>query len=298
MADRVEDEDIVVEEEEFVEETDEDQEPAEEEGVVEEEESDSDEESDSEEEDEDDVVITFGDSAPEEEEGESPEAPGWVKKVRKVNRKLESENRKLRKMLEERSTEQTPPIELGEKPTLKSVGYDDKKYEAELAEYYERKRQVERQEAEKAKKAEEQQKQWQERQKRYVTQKETHGFKDFSDAEELVSNTFNITQQGIIVQGAEDSALVVYALGKNPKKLEELAKITDPVEFAFKVAKLEAQLKVTNKKAPAPEKRVSGSKTGGLSGTGDATLARLRAEAEKTGDYTKVAAYRRKKRNK
>lgn len=258
------------------------------------EESPDDEEPDEDEEEE--RVVVIGDEEPDEEE---KEAPGWVKKVRKVNRKLESENRRLKRELEQRSTAaEKPPIEVGEKPTLKSVGYDDKKYEKALAEYYERKRQAEQYEAEKAKKLEEQQKQWQERQQRYVTQKEAHGFRDFDDAEELVANTFSVTQQGIIVQGAEDSALVIYALGKNPKKLEELSKVTDPVEFAFKVAKLESQLKVTNRKAPSPEKRVKGAKNGGLSGSEDQTLARLRAEAEKTGDYTKVIKYRQKKRAK
>jgi len=83
-------------------------------------------------------------------------------------------------------------------------------------------------------------------------------------------------------------------LGKNPKKLEELSKITDPVDFAFKVAKLESQLKVTDRKAPKPEKRVSSNKSGGISGNSDKTLDRLRDEAAKSGDYTKVTAYKRK----
>lgn len=290
-------EDVVIEEEQDdleleVEETDEaeESEPEDED----QEESPDDEEPDEDEEEE--RVVVIGDDEPDEEE---KEAPGWVKKVRKVNRKLESENRRLKRELEQRSTAaEKPPVEVGEKPTLKSVGYDDKKYEKALAEYYERKRQAEQYEAEKARKVEEQQKKWQEKLQRYVTQKQAHGFRDFEDAEELVANTFSDTQQGIIVQGAEDSALVVYALGKNPKKLEELAKESDPVTFAFKVAKLESQLKVKDKKAPSPERRVKGAKSGGLSGTEDQTLERLRAEAAKTGDYTKVRRYKEKKRNK
>lgn len=250
------------------------------------------------EDDEEERVVTIGD----EEEPEAPETPGWVKKVRKVNRKLESENRRLKKELEQRSTaaqEQAPPVQLGEKPTLKSAGYDDKKYEQALISYYERKRKVDQYEAEKAAKLEGQQKSWQERQQRYATQKEAHGFKDFAEAEEMVSNTFSTTQQGIIVHGAEDSALVIYALGKNPKKLEELAKETDPVAFAFKVAKMESQLKVTDKRAPSPEKRVGkGAKAGGISGSEDQVLERLRNEAAKTGDYTKVTQYKQKKRTK
>ena len=110
-----------------------------------------------------------------------------------------------------------------------------------------------------------------------------------------MQDQFNVTQQGIIVQGADNPALVVYALGKNPKKAKELASITDPVKFAIAVGKLETQLKVTNRKAPPPpEKTLQG--TGPKSGAVDSTLERLRADAEKTGDYTKVLQYKRQKR--
>jgi hypothetical protein len=101
-------------------------------------------------------------------------------------------------------------------------------------------------------------------------------------------------QQGMIVQGADNAALVVYALGKNPKKAKELASITDPVKFAFAVAKLETQLKISNRKAQtSPERKISG--TGRPSGAVDSTLDRLRADAEKTGDYSKVFQYKKQK---
>lgn len=284
-------EDFVVEEEQADEEI--------EETEVEEEESDE-VEVDEDEEEEEDRIVTIGDEAPPEEE-EEPEAPGWVKKVRKVNRKLESEVRALKKQLQERSTEQQQPeptIEVGEKPTLKSVRYDDKKYEEALASYYERKRLAEEQEAKRREQQEKVEQQWKERQARYAERKKEHAFKDFDEVEGIVSNTLDITQQGIIVHGADDASLLVYALGRNPKKLEELAAVKDPVEFAFRVAKLEEKLKVTSKKAPAPEKKISGSKAGGLSGKVDQTLDRLRKEAERTGDYTKVAKYKREQREK
>lgn len=277
------DEEVVVDEEEVVEEDSA-------ESVQPEPESESETEPD-EEEDDEDVVVTIGEEEP--EESEHKEAPPWVKKVRRANRKLESENRKLKRELQERSTESQPVEELGEKPTLKSVRYDDKKYEQALAEYYERKRRIEEAEAKKAKQVEDQQRRWQQRQEQYAAKRSEHGFRDFEEVEELVSNTLDVTQQGIIVQGADDSALVVYALGKNPKKLEELSKVTDPVEFAIKVGKLESQLKVTNKKAPAPEKRVASGKSGGLSGNSEATLERLRKKAEQTGDYSEVIRYKR-----
>jgi hypothetical protein len=56
-------------------------------------------------------------------------------------------------------------------------------------------------------------------------------------------------------------------------------------------------LKVTNRKAaPPPEKTVQG--TGRVTGSVDSTLDRLRADAEKSGDYSKVFAYKQQKRNK
>jgi len=280
-------------EDEFVVEEDQSNEEVEETEV-----EDSDEVEDDEE--EEDRIVTIGDEEPPEEEEEA-EAPGWVKKVRKVNRKLESEVKALKRQLAERSTEQQKPeptIEVGEKPTLKSVRYDDKKYEQELASYYERKRLAEEQQAQQAKQVEEQKRQWQKRQERYVEKKREHSFKDFDEVEDLVQNSLDVMQQNIIIHGADDSSLLVYALGRNPKKLEELSAVKDPVEFAFRVAKLEEKLKVTSKKAPAPEKKISGSKAGGLSGKADQTLERLRKEAERTNDYTKVTAYKRKQRDK
>ena len=252
------------------------------------------------EDDEEDRIVSIGE--PEEEpetedsEEEQQETSGWVKTVRKSNRRLESENKKLKKQLEERNKPVEKTVELGNKPTSASCGYDDAKYEQEILAYDARRRKVEGQATERQHVVEEQNKQWHTRQDKYVSLRKEHNFKDFPEAEELVSDAFNQTQQGIIVSGAEDAALLVYALGKNPKKLEEMAKINDPVAFAFKVAKLEAQLKVTNRKAPRPEKRIQGNKDSGGSTKTDATLQKLRNKADKTGDRSEVAAYMRKMR--
>jgi hypothetical protein len=85
-------------------------------------------------------------------------------------------------------------------------------------------------------------------------------------------------------------------MGKSPAKAKELAAITDPVKFTFAIAKLEAQLKVTPRKAPpAPEKQIRSIGGVPMSGAVDSTLERLRDEAAKTGDMTKVIAYKRQK---
>lgn len=126
----------------------------------------------------------------------------------------------------------------------------------------------------------------------YAKRKAALGAKDFDDAEAVVLDLLDTTQQGIIVHGSADPALVVYALGTNEDKARELAKIKDPVQFAFAVARLEGQMKVSkNRPATVPEGRVVGERR---PAGGDAALERLRAEADKTGDYSKVNAYKRK----
>jgi len=106
----------------------------------------------------------------------------------------------------------------------------------------------------------------------------------------------NVTQQGVVIQGAENPALVIYALGKNPKKAKELASIADPVKFAFAIAKLETQLKVTGKRTPPPPEKTVGGGTAPIRGAVDSNLERLREDAARTGDYSKVYAYKKQKR--
>ena len=96
-------------------------------------------------------------------------------------------------------------------------------------------------------------------------------------------------------QSVNGTDIAAVRVTKNPAKAKELSSITDPVKFAFAVAKLEAQLKVTPRKAPPPpERAVRG--TAPVSGTVDSTLERLREEAARTGDMSKVMAYRRQQK--
>jgi len=240
------------------------------------------------------VVVTIGEESPPPEEDEK-QAPEWVRELRKNHRELVRENRELKEKVAATTTTETKPVTVGAKPELDDFNYDTEKFEHEVVAWYDRKREADAKAAEVEAAQKEQQKAWQAKLDGYGKAKAELKVKDFEDAEATVFESLNITQQGIIVQGAENSALVIYALGKNPKKVKELASITDPVKFAFAVAKLETQLKVTNRKAaPPPEKTVSGSAP--KSGSVDSTLDRLRAEAEKTGDYTKVTAYKRQQR--
>lgn len=239
------------------------------------------------------ITVTIGDEAAPEHEDDQP-APVWVKKVRQRNRELEKELRETRKKLEEKEAAQKEP-EVGVKPTLQALDYDTDKYESSLASWYERKRKADEKAAEAKAEAEKAEKSWAEKLEAYQEAKATFKADDFDDAEASVKEALDQTQQGIIVHGAADAALLIYALGKNEAKAKEIGAIKDPVKFTFAIAKLEDQLKVsTRKPATQPEGRIVGNAR--PSGTIDSTLERLRSEAEKTGDYSKVMEYKRKKR--
>jgi hypothetical protein len=244
-------------------------------------------------EDTEEVVVSIGEEAPPHEE-HTP-APEWVKELRKTNRELQRQNRELQGRLQAAPPE-TKPVVIGNKPKLEDHDYDADKYEEALTSWFERKRQAEEVNAKQEAEVMNQQKAWQAKLDGYGKAKAELRVKDFEDAEELAQQVFSITQQGVLLQGADNPALVVYALGKNPAKAKELAEIKDPVKFAFAVAKLEKDLKVTNRRqAPAPERIITG--TGRSSGAVDSTLERLREDAARTGNMTKVIAYKAQKRS-
>ena len=243
--------------------------------------------------DSDEVIVSIGEEAPPPEE--QTHAPEWVRELRKTNRELQRQNRELQGKLQSTAQTETKPVVLGKKPTLEEHDYDAEKFEAALADWFERKRQADEAQAKQEAEVMNQQKAWQAKLDGYGKAKAELRVKDFEDAEAVAQELFNITQQGVVLQGADNPALVIYALGKNPKKAKELSDIKDPVKFAFAVAKLEKELKVTNRRAaPPPERIVSG--TGRVSGAVDSTLERLREEAARTGNMTKVIQYKAQKR--
>lgn len=249
--------------------------------------------SDDEGEGDDDVVVSIGEESPPQEEEQR--APEWVRELRKANREKERKIRELEAKLNATATE-TKPVALGPKPTLEACDYDSEEYEKKLADWYEQKRHADAAEAEAQAQRDAEAKAWQDKLDSYAKARASLKVRDYEDAEAVALETFNVTQQGIVLQGSDNPALIIYALGKNTTKAKELASITDPVKFAFAVAKLETQLKVTNRKAAAAPERTISTGGGRISGSVDSTLDRLREEALKTGDMSKVMAYKRSKK--
>lgn len=234
------------------------------------------------------VTVTIGEEKPEEEQQAAPE---WVKELRKNYREAQKRIRELEQ-------KNAPHVQaLGEKPTLASFDYDEDKFTAALEEWHRKKRTADAEQERIERQTQTEQQQWQGKLSAYGESKAALKAPDYEDTEAVVQEALSDRQQAIIIKGAKNPALVVLALGKNPGKLKELAGIHDLVEFAFAVANVENQLKVTKRASPpAPERRVQGDAS--LSGTNENALERARELAAKTGDYTEVTRIKRERASK
>lgn len=221
--------------------------------------------------------------------------------ITELRRRYREQQKRLKELEAKASGSAPAAPALPPKPTLEDCDYDAEAFEQKLATWYDAKREHDAREAEVKAVQERAEQKWQSRLAFYDEGKSKLGAQDYDEAEATVAEILSApfpgivaedVRIGIIKQGATDPAALVYALGKNPAKAKELAAIDDPVEFAWRAARLEASMKVVRGKAPPPEKRVSGG-VPGVAGALDDTLERLRAEAAKTGDFSKVMAYKR-----
>ena len=242
--------------------------------------------------DEDELVISIGGEAPapkDVDDFNGQPAPDWVKQMRKENRELK---RQLKTSPSAQQEQAKQEVTLGKKPTLDDHDYDADAYEQALDSWHDKKREYDQQEQSRKSEQENAEKQWETVISDFEQKKVGLKVSDFEEAEDTIKDSLSVVQQGILLQGAENSARVVYALGKNPKRLKEIASITDPVKFAFALAKLETQMKDNRRKAETPpEKGIRGSAN--ISGGKDSKLEALEREAEKTGDRSKIIAHKR-----
>ncbi len=248
----------------------------------------------------DEVVITIGDEEPPAEEDEGKRS-SWVTDLRHRNRELVRKQREQEAEIERLKGAQGAPaaVVVGPEPELEEFADAEQiaKYKTDLSAWHERKRQADTSASEKKRVEAAAKAAWQVKLDAYTKAKTSLKVKDFEDAEDTVKDTLSITQQGILLNGANKPELLVYALGKNLKRLKDLGAISDPVKFAFAAANVERDLKVTPRKsAPPPERTVRSSVAGAAAV--DNQLERLRAEAAKTGDSTKVIAYKTAQREK
>lgn len=217
-------------------------------------------------------------------------APEWAKALRKDYRRVQRELADERRKNAAVSTPAVQPAEvLGEPPTLEACGWDEAEFRKQTAAHLKKEREIEDRKQQQAEAVRKHQEEANARVTTYKTQQKALKVKDFTEAEDDVCAVLSETQQNLLMAGADNTALIVYALGKNPEKLAELAKITDPVRFAFAAGKLEKDIKVQPRKGntkPQPETIVRS--TASMSGGGNSALDAARKKAEATGDYTEV----------
>lgn len=243
-------------------------------------------------------ITIAGAEAPTAEEAEQ-ETP-VIRQVREAQREEARKRKAAEKELAELKAKTTQPAQeqapvVGAKPKLEDFDFDSDQYEAATEKWYEQKQ---AKAAFDAKQAAAQQTAEQEHQKVLTTYRTAAAAlpvdqAKFKAAEAEVVSTFDRLQQNILLKAKAPERLV-YAIGNNPAKLEELAKIKDPIALAYELGRVEVGLTVTKQKksAPAPDRPLHG----GGSGNADSTLERLEAEAEKTGDRSKIIAFRKQQR--
>ena len=245
------------------------------------------EEAESEDDSADDVLeFSFDDDGDSSDPFKGQEAPEWVKKVRE-------ENRELKRQLKQRESQQFEQQVLREKPTLDDHDYDSDAFEQDYAQWLTEKQQVDAQvHAERQK--------YQQYHERYKADVDAIKAKapDYDEVELSVVDVLSEQKQGLLQMLVDNPAKVVYALGKNsPAQLERLSKLDD-IQFAKQIVLMEQQMssktKSRNQNKPKPKTH----ELEGAAGGADTRLAKLEAEADRTGDRSKVAAYKKQLKSK
>ena len=187
---------------------------------------------------------------------------------------------------------ETEPQELPRK-TIEDFGYDDQAFN----DYVEQRAKsiVDRQAyiAKKSAEANAAQQTIQQRQSLYAQQRATLKVptEKMEEAHEMVANALPLEIQNAILE-SDQSARLVYAIGRNPDVLSKLATMTNLGSVYRELGKLEAQLVTTPKKKAAPQPEKTLSKAGGSMTSVQARL----DELSNSGNPADIAEYRRLKR--
>lgn len=229
-------------------------------------------------------------------QGEAPEQneSRTFRKLREISNAALKDKRRLERELEEiRAKLPKPEPTLGPKPTLDQFDYDESRFSEAYDNWMEQKAAMDRADHQRLEEQRKQQEEVENFKKSYKARADSLGVDDFQEAESEVGTMLNQTQSGLLMRGADDPAALVYALSKSPTKLIELSRITDPVKFTVAVAKLEMNLTSRKPNRPAPEPRISSERSATGHSASSSQLEKLRDEAARTGDYSKVVAYKK-----
>lgn len=238
----------------------------------------------------DDVLdFSFDDDGEDKDPYIGQEAPAWVKETREKYREAQRENRKLKQQLEQRSG-QPGQQALREKPTAEAHEYDTDAYEADYEAWLVEKQQYEA-------KAQAERQKYQHYDERYKSSVDAVRAKvaDYDEIEQSIVDTVPPQRQALLKMLVDDPARMVVALGKSPAQLEKLLGLDD-IQFAKQIVLMEQQMSSKTKSRNPNKPKPKTHELEGAAGGADTQLAKLEAEAAKTGDRSKIHAYNRSKR--
>jgi len=211
-------------------------------------------------------------------------------------KKLRAEVRERNKRIKELEARLAPkPVDIGKKPDLwEDCEGDPDKFEADLLAWTERKRQAEQAERSQTEQQTTQQQAFEKKNIAYRANAAKMGMRDIEKYEQSVIDSLGADYLGAIVRYADDPAKVVAGLGRNSHILDKIADESDPVIRLKLMFQLEKQMVIKRKGAAAPEAGTILKGTANVSG-GDKALEKLEKDAERTGDRSKLIAYKANK---
>lgn len=216
-----------------------------------------------------------------------------VKKLREELRDRERQLATIRKS-------EAPKIEVGPKPDLDDFWHEGDPaaaFEKALVEWHDRKLKVETAEADASRAQQAREAEEQQRVINYRAKAAALPVKDFDVAEAAVVGALPQMHQSALLAYVDEPARLVYALYKHPQMLDKLAGEPDVIKALKMAWNMERNLKVTTrKKPPTPEAETIQRGSVAMTQTTDREEERLRAQAEKSGDYSALTRYKTSKK--
>lgn len=123
------------------------------------------------------------------------------------------------------------------------------------------------------------------------------GAKDYEVTEDKALEILGTEVANHIIDNFDDSHVILYYLGKNPDEANRIANLLEsrPIMGVAEIGRLSSELKVKSRKksSPDPDEEISGDGSPDLSAN-ERKLDKLREEAAKSGDMSKLMAFKRK----
>lgn len=225
-------------------------------------------------------------------EDEAEDTP-LIRTLRQRERDLARENAELRKATAPK------PVEIGPKPTLAALDYDEDRYEAALDEWKERKRQAEHADTSAAEQKRVATQRFERAHIAYKAKAQTLKIAGFDDAEKAFTDAMGAEFTGMVVQYAKEPAKLIAAVGKNPALLARVSSESDLVARYTQLIQMEPRIMPKRAAPPPPEAETIQRGTASLARVDpNKELDKLEKEAERTGDRTKIIEWKRKQKAK